>query len=65
MKNAHLPVKPGSGERRYPHSSSLRRTGMYASFHGILGALHLDIFQQPTQQEFFNNLLEKRIGRVR
>ena len=25
-KNAHLPVEPGSKERRYPHSSSLRRT---------------------------------------
>jgi hypothetical protein len=49
LKNAHL--------WRYPHSSSLRRTSMYASFLGISGALHLDIFQQPAHHVFFSNLL--------
>jgi len=29
---------------------------MYASFLGILGALHLSIFQQPVQQVFFRPL---------
>src|SRR4030043_203850 len=47
LKNAHL--------RRYPHSSSLRRTSMYASLLGISGALHLSIFDQPEQQVFFSN----------
>ena len=49
LKNAHL--------RRYPHSSSLRRTSMYASFFGILGALHLVVFEQPEHLVFFINLL--------
>jgi hypothetical protein len=39
LKNAHL--------LRYPHSSSLRRTSMYASLFGISGALHLAVFEQP------------------
>jgi hypothetical protein len=30
---------------------------MYASFLGISGALHLNIFQQPAHQVFFSNLL--------
>jgi hypothetical protein len=50
LKDAHL--------RRYPHSSSLRRTSMYASLFVISGALHLDVFEQPEQQVFFSNLLE-------
>jgi hypothetical protein len=65
MKNAHL--------RRYPHSSSLRRTSVYASFLGICpqkartphplggspvsGALHLGIFDQPAEQVYFNKLM--------
>jgi len=39
MKNAHL--------LRYPHPSSLRRTGLYASLLGVSDALHLSIFAQP------------------
>jgi hypothetical protein len=39
MKNAHL--------RRYRHSSSLRRTSVYASLLGISGALHLNVFDEP------------------
>jgi hypothetical protein len=49
LKTAHL--------RRYPHSSSLRRTAMYASLFGISGALHLDVFEHPAKQVFFSNLL--------
>ena len=49
MKNAHL--------RRYPHSASLRRTRMYASFRGISGALHLDVFDQPAEQAFVRDPL--------
>jgi len=30
---------------------------MYASLSGILGALHLDVFEQPEHQVFFSNLL--------
>jgi hypothetical protein len=30
---------------------------MYASLFGILGALHLDVFEQPEQQVFSSNLL--------
>jgi hypothetical protein len=44
MKNAHL--------RRYVHSSSLRRTFMYAALLGISIALHLDVFDQPAQRFF-------------
>jgi hypothetical protein len=44
MKNAHL--------RRFPHPSSLRRTSLYASFLGISGALHLDVFDQLAYQVF-------------
>ena len=33
---------------------------MYASLFGILGALHLDVFEQPEQPVFFSNLLEPR-----
>jgi len=45
MKNAHL--------RRYLHSSSLRRTSMYASLLRISGALHLFVFDQPAGQVFY------------
>jgi len=31
---------------------------MYASFFGISGALHLDVFEQPETQVFFSNLLD-------
>ena len=44
MKNAHL--------LRFPHSSSLRRTSLYASLLGISGALHLDVFDQPAKRSF-------------
>jgi len=30
---------------------------MYASLFGILGALHLVVFEQPEHQVFFSNLL--------
>jgi hypothetical protein len=30
---------------------------MYASFFGISGALHPDVFEQPEYQVFFSNLL--------
>jgi len=33
---------------------------MYVSFLGISVALHLAVFEQPAQQVFFGNLLEKR-----
>jgi len=35
----------------------LQRTRMYASFLGIARALHLDVFEQPEENHFFNNLL--------
>jgi len=41
-ENAHL--------LRYPHPSSLWRTGVYASLHGISEALYLDIFHQPPEK---------------
>ncbi len=47
-ENAHL--------LRYPHPSSLRRTSMYASFLGILEALHSDIFHQLLGIEVFDSL---------
>jgi hypothetical protein len=48
LKTAHL--------RRYPHSSSLRRTAMYASLFGISGALHLDIFEQLAKEVFLDHV---------
>jgi hypothetical protein len=39
MKSGHL--------LRSPHSASLRRTSVYASFLGISAALHLAPFDQP------------------
>ena len=49
LKNTHLLC--------CAHHSSLRRTIMYASFLMISRALHLDIFKQPGENYFFNNLL--------
>jgi hypothetical protein len=49
LKNTHL--------LRYAHPSSLQRTGKYASFLRISRALHLDIFDQPGENYFLNNLL--------
>ncbi len=49
LKNTHL--------LRYAHPSSLQRTCMYASFLRISRALHLDVFEQPAENYFFNNLL--------
>ncbi len=37
--------------RRYPYSSSLRRTAKYASFLRTADALHLNIFQQSPKRE--------------
>jgi hypothetical protein len=57
LKNTHL--------LRYAHPSSLpgcarpsQRTRKYASFLRISRALHLDVFEQPDKNCFFNNLLE-------
>jgi len=50
LKKAHL--------RRYLHPSSLRRTTKYASLLGILGALHLSIFEQPEKKDFFSTWRE-------
>jgi len=49
LKNGHL--------RRYSHPSSLRRTPKYAAFLGISSALHLGIFDQPKEIEFFEKIL--------
>ncbi len=57
LKNAHL--------LRFPHPSSLRRTYKYASFLRISGALHLAIFEQPSEIEFFSNLLEIQLSKFR
>jgi len=51
LKNGHL--------RRFPHPSSLRRTAKYASFLRISGALHLAIFEQPEEDNFFSSSLER------
>jgi len=48
LKNTHL--------LRYAHPSSLRRTEKYASFLMISRALHLDVFDQPAEIYFFNNM---------
>jgi hypothetical protein len=49
LKNTHL--------LRCAHRSSLRRTVTYASFLAISRALHLNVFDQPVKNYFFNNLL--------
>ena len=63
MKNANLPFDRLMALNkveglRYPHSSSLRRSSIYASLLGISGALHLDVFDQPAQYACFRALLE-------
>jgi hypothetical protein len=50
LKNTHL--------LRFSHPSSLRRTPKYASFLRIWRALHLGIFEQPEENNFFSKLLE-------
>jgi len=55
LKNAHL--------LRFAHPSSLRRTGLYASFLGISQALHLGIFPQPVNIGYDNKLLGRRSRR--
>ncbi len=50
LKNVHL--------LRCPYPSSLRRTSKYASLLRISGALHLGIFEQPAEDDFFSNLLK-------
>ena len=47
LKNPHL--------LRCAHHSSLRRTNKYASFLMISCSLHLDVFEQPQENYFFNN----------
>jgi hypothetical protein len=54
LKNTHL--------LRYAYPSSLRRTGKYDSFLRISRALHLDIFDQPEKDYFFNNPLDKPVA---
>ena len=46
LKNPHL--------LRCTHHSSLRRTNKYASFLMISCALHLGVFEQPQEKDFFN-----------
>jgi hypothetical protein len=50
LKNTHL--------LRCAHPSSLRRTMKYAAFLVILRALHLNVFDQPVKNHFFNNMVE-------
>jgi hypothetical protein len=50
LKNTHL--------LRCALPSSLWRTAKYASFLLISRALHLDVFDQPVKNYFFNNLLD-------
>jgi hypothetical protein len=52
LKNTHL--------LRYAHPSSLQRTTKYASFLRISRALHLDVFDQPEKNYFFNTLIVVR-----
>jgi hypothetical protein len=47
LKNAHL--------LRFFPPSSLRRTSKYASLLRISRALHLGIFEQPEENNIFNN----------
>jgi len=53
LKNTHL--------LRYAQPSSLQHTYMYASFLRFSRALHLDVFEQPAENYFFNNLLVSEI----
>ena len=52
MKSANL--------LRYPYSSSLRRTLMYAALLGISGASHLGAFNQSAQRVLFSELVCRR-----
>jgi hypothetical protein len=49
LKNGHL--------LRFPHPSSLQRTAKYASLLRISGALHLALFEQPGENDFFSSLI--------
>jgi len=42
---------------RYPHPSSLRLTGLYASLLGISEALYLGIFHQPPEKPVIGQAL--------
>jgi len=42
---------------RCAHPSSLQRTAQYASFLVMSRALHLNVFDQPEKNNFFNNRL--------
>jgi hypothetical protein len=46
---------------RCAHHSSLQRTKKYASFLMMSRALHPDIFEQPANDDFFNNLIVKPV----
>jgi len=50
LKNVHL--------LRFSHPSSLRRTAMYDSLLRISKALHLGIFEQPEEKDFFSKRLD-------
>jgi hypothetical protein len=50
LKNTHL--------LRYAHPSSLQRTCLYPSFLRISRGVHLDVFEQPAEKIFLNNLLD-------
>jgi hypothetical protein len=61
LKNAHLPFDRLTALSEVEglcclHPSSLRRTFMYASLLGISGALHLDVFEQSVNMDFFNTI---------
>jgi len=51
LKKAHL--------RRWLTRAALRRTREYASDLASLAALHLALFEQPEEIEFFSNLLSR------
>jgi len=51
LKNGHL--------LRFPHPSSLQRTGKHASLLRISGALHLALFEQPGKDDFFSSVLDE------
>jgi len=56
LKNAHLLRCPAASPawRRGKKSLLIRRDATL----GISGALHLGIFEQPAENDFFRNLLE-------
>jgi hypothetical protein len=70
LKNAHLLRYPAAsppwrrGKKSLlirrdatPYPLPLRRTSKYASLLRISGALHLGIFEQPAENDFFSKLL--------